>query len=98
MSLAWIREGVLEILMQLCYKFLWSEKQERKFFSGFEGKVTIPKAKVGWGLKNPFFFSKTLATKNIWGLIQGKRLWVQIVTAKYISPDTMEKWIKNPRK
>jgi hypothetical protein len=30
------------------------------------------------GLKNIFFFSKALAAKNVWGIIQGTGLWAQL--------------------
>jgi len=42
------------------------------------------------GLKNHFIFSKALAAKNMWRLIQQIGLWVQVVRENYIAPDTME--------
>jgi len=60
--------------------------------------MALPKAIGGWGLKNLFLFSKTLVAKNVWRVTQGIDLWVQVVRAKYISPNTMEDWIRNPFK
>jgi hypothetical protein len=61
-------------------------------------KLVVPKENGGWGLKNPFLFSKALAAKNVWRLIQGKGLWVQVIRAKYISPTIVEDWVRNPKK
>jgi hypothetical protein len=39
--------------------------------------LALPKSIGGWGLKNPFLFSKArLVAKNVWRLIQGTSLWV----------------------
>jgi hypothetical protein len=61
-------------------------------------KLVVPKAQGGWGLKNIFLFSKALAAKNVWRLIQGSGLWAQVIKEKYIAPDTMEEWVRNPVK
>jgi hypothetical protein len=54
MSLTWIPKGILEIIRRLCYRFLWSGKQEKKgFVLASWKKLALPKAKGGWGLKNP---------------------------------------------
>jgi hypothetical protein len=58
-------------------------------------KLALPKENGGWGLKNPFMFSKALATKNVWRLIQGIGLWVQVIRAKYIALDSVEEWVRN---
>jgi hypothetical protein len=60
--------------------------------------LALPKAFGGWGLKNTFLFSKALAEKNVWRLIQGTGLWAHVVRAKYIAPNSMEDWIKSPIK
>jgi hypothetical protein len=71
MLLAWIPKGVMEVIRWLCYRFIWFKKQEKKGFAlASWKKLSLPKEKGGWGLKNPFLFSKSLATKNVWRLIQ----------------------------
>jgi hypothetical protein len=57
-------------------------------------RLAIPKSQGGWGLKNIFMFSKALATKNVWRLVQGFGLWAQVTKDKYISLDSIEEWIK----
>jgi hypothetical protein len=69
-------------------------KKERTCFGSWK-KLVVPKASGGWGLKNPFLFSKSLAAKNVWRLLQGKGLWVQVISEKYITPTTVEDWVRN---
>jgi hypothetical protein len=97
--LAWVPKGVLETIRKLCYKFIWSGDQKKKgLVLASWKKLALPKSIGGWGLKNPFLFSKALATKNVWRLIQGTCLWVQVVRDKYIAPNTVEDWIRKSLK
>jgi hypothetical protein len=59
-------------------------------------KLVIPKSQGGWGLKNIFLFSKALVAKNVWRLIQGSGLWAQVIKDKYISPESIEEWVRKP--
>jgi hypothetical protein len=52
------------------------EITKRKVLCWHPGKNGTPKENGGWGLKILFLFSKALATKNVWRLVQGKGLWV----------------------
>jgi len=52
----------------------------------------------GWGLKNIFRFAESLAAKGAWRLIKKDSLWSRVIFQKYIRPDTLEDWIRNPRK
>jgi len=36
-----------------------------------------------------------LATKNVWRIIQGIGIWIQVVKYEYITPNTMEEWVRN---
>jgi hypothetical protein len=95
-SLALVPKGVLETIRKLCYKFIWFGYQKKKglLLDSCE-KMALPKSFGRWGHENPFFFSKALAAKKLWRLIQERILWVQVVRAKYIAPNIMEDWIKN---
>ena len=46
----------------------------------------------GWGLKDLKCFSKALATKDVWCILKGNKLWVSVVTNKYISPLSVVEW------
>jgi hypothetical protein len=60
-------------LGNLCYKFIWLGDQKKKgLVLASWKKLVVPKASGGWGLKNPFLFSKALAAKNVWRILQGK--------------------------
>jgi hypothetical protein len=54
---------------------VWIPKRKRTSADLME-KIALPKSFGGWGLKNIFLFSTTLAIKNVWRLIQGTCLWV----------------------
>jgi hypothetical protein len=56
-------------------------------------RLARPKALGGWGLKNIFIFSKALAAKACWRLFTTSSLWTQVVTHKYINPDSVGDWI-----
>jgi hypothetical protein len=51
-----------------------------------------------WGLRNLFLFSKALASKNVWHLVQGSGLLVQFIKEKYLALYSVEEWIRNPVK
>jgi hypothetical protein len=48
------------------------------------GKLALPKALGGWGLKNIFLFSKALDLKAGWCLIKNPIIWSSIVLHKYL--------------
>ena len=56
------------------------------------------KALGGWGLKNIFLFSKALAAKGGWRLINSSSLWTKVVIQKYIESTSLETWIRSPQK
>jgi hypothetical protein len=61
-------------------------------------EVGCTKMLGGWGLKNIFLFAKSLAAKSVWRLIVTKNLWTEVVSHKYIKPDTVEGWLRNTTK
>ena len=61
-------------------------------------KIVIPKGLGGWGLKNIFLFAKYLAAKGGWRLLKTVSLWTKVIIQKYIAPDSIENWIRSPRK
>jgi hypothetical protein len=99
MSLAWIPKGVLEKIRRICARFIWSGSGEKytQPWSKWDN-IALPKALGGWGLKNIFLFSKALAAKACWRLISDTSLWTLVIAQKYISPDSIEDWIRSPLK
>jgi len=99
MSVAWIPKGTLEAYRRLCFRFLWSGKKDTQVTPWVKWeKIARPKEGGGWGLKNIFIFSKALAAKVGWRLLSTSSLWQKVVVQKYIAPETVEAWIRNPNK
>jgi len=99
MSLAWIPKGILEIIRRICFKFLWSGKKEDQTTPWVNWKkIAVPKGLGGWGLKNIFLFHKALAAKGGWRLLKSTSLWTRVIKMKYFPEDSIEDWVRNPRK
>ena len=76
----WIPLGIIEKIRNLCFKFLWSDKQNSHGLPWTSWKLLAnPKSLGGWGLKVLVVFAKALATKNVWNIIHGTGLGVKIV-------------------
>jgi hypothetical protein len=99
MSLAWIPKGIMEKIRKLCLKFLWEGAQDKFVIPWVKwSSLALPKYLGGWGLKNIFLFSKSLAANSSWRLITTDSLWTQVVIQKYIRPASIQDWIRNPLK
>jgi hypothetical protein len=98
-SLDWIPKGILTKIRQLSFHFMWDGSEDKKpMVLASCQKLANPKVLGGWGLKNIFFFSKALAAKIVWWLIQGVGLWAQITKEKYFPHEYIIVWIQNPSK
>ena len=92
----WIPVGILERIRKICFKFLWFGNGETSGLPWSSWKdLANPKSLGGWGMKIPALFAKSLAAKNVWSLINGIGLWVQIAIQKYISPLSLLDWIRS---
>jgi hypothetical protein len=58
-------------------------------------KTSCPKRKCRMGSKKTLSLLQATSCKNVWRLIQGKGIWVQVIRAKYISPSSVEDWVRN---
>ena len=53
----------------------------------------------GWGIKNPFLFSQSLATKTLWCLIKNpESLWGKVLISKYCPNGSIQDWISKGEK
>jgi hypothetical protein len=99
MSLAWIPKGILENVRRIYFKFLWEETKDQYVLPWVKWEsLATPNMLGGWGLNFFFLFSKALAAKSSWRLINTKNLWTKVVIQKYIHPETVEEWIRSPSK
>ena len=95
----WLPLGIIEKIRKICFKFLWSGNQKSfglpwTYWKNLEN----PKSLGGWGLKVPAVFAKALVAKNVWNIIHGMDLWVNIAVQKYIHPLNILEWIRTPIK
>ena len=99
MSLSWIPKGILEKDLHICLHFLWSGNKEVSVTPWVRwDRIARPKSLGGWGLKNIFFLAKALVAKGGWRMIQAEYLWTRVMYEKYIAPDSILDWIRNPNK
>jgi len=99
MSLSWIPKGTLELIRRIFFRFLWSGMKECQVTPWVNWKrIAIPKGLGGWGLKNIFLFAHALAAKGGWRLIKTTSLWTRVIKQKYLPNESMEDWIRKPRK
>ena len=99
MTLAWIPKGILESIRRICFRFLWSGKKDEQVTPWVNWKrIVVPKGLGGWGLKNIFLFTKALAAKGGWRLVKTTSLWTRVIKQKYLPEESIEAWIRNPRK
>jgi hypothetical protein len=97
MSLSWIPKGILEKARKLSFSYLWRGNKDKQVVPWVRWeKIVMPKALGGWGLKNIFLFSKALAAKCSWRLINTQNLWTNVVYQKYVAPLSILEWIRNP--
>lgn len=95
MTLAWIPRGILDRLQKICCHFLWKGKQTGRIFAWTKWEsLALPKHQGGWGIKRLDTFSKALASKLGWQLLNNCSLWTKIVTSKYINPINPLNWIR----
>eukprot|EP00253_Pinus_taeda_P027180 PITA_27180 len=78
MALAWIPRNILGRLQQICNRYLWNGRQDKRLFAwiGWK-KISLPKKWGGWGLKDLPEFAKALAAKMGWTLLTRQNLWTQ---------------------
>lgn len=96
---AHIPNGVLEKIRRLLYDFLWRGNSDNVGFHLARWQLLAkPKHEGGWGLKQIYLFGKSLAAMSSWNLISKDRLWKRNIVQKYLVPDTLLDWIRNPNK
>ena len=79
--------GILERIMKICFKFLWSSNNDSTGLPWSSWKVLAnPKSLGGWGLKILSLFAKSLAAKSVWNLINGTGPWVHIAIQNTFHP------------
>jgi hypothetical protein len=69
------------------YRFLCSWNKEKEGIPLVKWQaITKPNEMGGWGLKNIYYFGKSLVVKSVWRLIFKDGLWNWILIEKYVEP------------
>ena len=93
-SLVPLPKSILNKLRKLIFSFLWGTKGESKWFHLMDQKsLSKPLNHGGWGIKNLDWFSMSLRLKSFWMVLNGKGLWSQVITTKYLKSTTLESWL-----
>ena len=80
MSLSWILKGILEAAHRVYFIFLWSGKKESQVTPWVRWEIfAVPKGLGGYGLKNIFIFSLSLAPNGGWRLITSVSLRTKVI-------------------
>jgi hypothetical protein len=80
-------------------KFLWIGKKEAHVIPWVRWDIIVaPKAMGGWGMNNIFLFSKALAPKGGWRILNSTILWTKVIIQKYIEPVPLEFWTRSQQK
>jgi len=61
-------------------------------------RISKPKKKGDWGIKNVFWFLKDLATKSFWRSLMVPRLWHEVIHKKYLKKKSVIDWFREGRK
>ena len=70
-SISYIPKGILTKIRKLCFSFLWTASKQNDVIALVKWKtLAMPKNLGGWGIKNIDMFTKALAAKTLWRLIQ----------------------------
>jgi hypothetical protein len=85
MAIEKVSKGVLTKINKKCFNFSWTGKRFIEVIPLVKwSQLAHPKNFKGWGLKNIYIFSKTLAAKNLWRLVYNEHLWGKVMKSKYV--------------
>jgi hypothetical protein len=58
-------------------------------------KLEVPKEYEGWGFRNIFDFSKSLAGHTLWRVINCGGIWHRVIKDKYLAHKTVTNWLRS---
>ena len=69
-SLVYIPKGILEKIRKVCFKFLWSRREENEGIPQVKWNIIPrPKEEGGWGPKNIHLLNISLEFKSFWRVL-----------------------------
>ena len=94
-SLVKVPTSTIHKLQKLVANFLWRGANKTIGFHLSKWKtIASPKELGGWGIRNIYWFAKSLAAKSCWRGIFGNSFWSQILKGKYIKGVDLSSWIR----
>jgi hypothetical protein len=95
-SLASVPQSILHRLRKLLFNFLWNGNVDSSHYHLCHWEtLTHPKSYGGWGLRNIFSFSKSLAASTFWRVLTKQVLWQKVLKEKYFSFMTVKNWLRS---
>jgi hypothetical protein len=76
-----------QTLIKVTHKTTWFHLSKWK-------SIAFPKELGGWGIKNIYWFAKSLAAKSCWRGIAGNCFWIQILKGKYWKSVDLIPWTR----
>ena len=98
MALAWIPKSIMNKTKRIRTTFLWSGEKYQKLLPWVKwDQIARLKSMGCLGIKNTFFFTKSLEAKIGRRFILTESLWTEVIIHKYISPTPLLDWIRDMR-
>jgi hypothetical protein len=94
LALAHVLISVLNTIHKICFSFLWSGvNNKKKYHLCSWTTIARPKSYGGWGLRNIFLFSRSLATNTMWRAIMKMGIWQSVLKDKYFPHFPVWTWL-----
>ena len=95
MALVPIPQSILDKLRRMIYSFLWGSSSKNKKFHLVDWHILVrPTTLGGWGIKQLSWFSLSLRLKSFYLAINGKGIWFQILSVKYLKRNPVHSWLR----
>jgi hypothetical protein len=95
LSLVKIPSSILHRIQQLIAKFIWrGARKSTGFHLTKWKKIAKPKEYGGWGIRNLYWFTQSLAAKSCWRGIFRKGLWNSVLKKKYLKGIDLTSWLR----
>ena len=61
------------------FNFIWRGSENQSAYPWIAWKrLTLPKEMEGWGINISHIFARSLTTKGVWMILEGRELWVKV--------------------
>ena len=94
MALVPIPQSILEKLRRMIFSFLWGSSSKKKKYHLVDWHIlACPTSLGGWAIKQLSWFSLSLRLKSLWLVINGKGIWYQPLSIKYMRRLPLHSWL-----